>query len=56
MIFSTICATLWTLILIIDLIEWHCGQAPTWIDVFCPTLIAAIFYWEEVISKVIKDR
>ena len=51
MIMSTMCATLWSVLLILQFIDYRMGGTPGWLDVFCPLIVVVIIYWTEVLTK-----
>ena len=49
MIFIT--AILWTVVFIIDIIKCINGDAPSWVQVFCPIIAALTYAWEKVMKE-----
>lgn len=49
-------AICWTLILITNIVNAVSGAAPTWVAVFCPLSVLAVYCWADYIDKKADGR
>jgi hypothetical protein len=45
------CAIIWTVCLVLDIIDAAIGGSPSWILVFCPLIVLVWRYWQDYIEN-----